>query len=426
MPPTGIVEYTADSARRNRILSLAKRENPENEIWDSFFLYGKWSFFIAGALLLLGFGPMLQAPRLLLIGGAVTAAAGLAVLLPFLLRAWLGNASCWHNFINEKVILGEETVTLAMTYATLRVKDHEPYVWVMSYRDITRVEYVSELRRVRLWGKFDEETSRKPGLRTLPKGMRPDYDKLKNTRPFLEIPLYFKESIELIEQLQARTKLYISPALGAGDYLGIDDLLGISPEPWLIKPVALALALYSLAFVSSALSIESYRDKHPFHPFLETEEAVLTRVFTTGDTVSLDGCDITIERAEFSQLPEQARLAMTIRNTNDISVLFHWSEVNLKAMTAIDPARGSFETCKLVEPSESLIQIEPGGIYETECVIGWERPTQQLIINVSSDHWYQGTGLVRRDYVGYPVKVQLDSGTITVMSNVITFNIPVH
>lgn len=417
------LEFTPSAARRSRILHLRETSHGEYSLWRTVMMYGGWISVAAGICGVPLFGLWWRREAWMLSVFCLSAALGLLVLAAGVFLAFTGRLSCWTLLDHERLTLGEED----LVYRVTRVKQHisrnvpeQEYVWTMPYADITRMDYERGTKCLRVFGRFREENCVRPpekGLH-LPKGMTLLASERKTDKDiYLDIPLYYDESVELLKELEERTGVFIQPAMRGDDYADLRDLPGLKPRQPVLRAFALFLALLGLGtlLITADLRRGGQQEWQPYPP---TAAEMLTGSFSVGDSILLDGCRITLEKAEPGS---NGGLSMSLlfENLNEsMSVLLHLgkqqSNIAARAQTLLGEA-----ACNYIPPDNPLVQLAPGGAYHYDVIYQIPANTQSVTLEINSDRWASNTHFWEPEYLGRTILI----GGVEYLHNRVHFNI---
>ena len=298
-----ILDLTGDSvrfepthSRFSRILRLARERNPKNTLPDKLCRAGLKLFLILAAADLLIWGAIFRNATLILTSWAVIS---IFIALPALLTAYIrqsfGFASKLHKYHTPVLLLAPDRVILEMKRNAIFRGKHSPTVRrEFLYSRVARIEYDRSAKSLRL------SSSGTPCVS-------------------MEIVMFYENSEIIIREIEKRSGVFIHPAMQGDDYADLRDLPGLKRERHLLRPMSIGVLVFCLASLLTALSIRSYNHKNPYMPYPKTQEMFLTGRFAAGDTVTLDGCDFTLNgvtRAGSDARGVCYQFLLTIHNTN--------------------------------------------------------------------------------------------------------------
>lgn len=404
-----LIEFAPSAARRSRILRLWESAHQEYPVWRTCMLYGGWISVLAGVFGVPLFGLWWRRETWM---WAVTAVSGILGLLVLAAGAFLmltGRLTGWILVEGERLTLGETELVFRVTRANWRFWQRMPgetYIWTMPYEAISRIDYERGTKCLRVYGHFRESDCLRPsskGMR-LPKGMTEVPSERKTDREtYLDIPLYYDDSVELLQTLETRTQAFIRPAMRGDDYADLRDLPGLKPRWPVFRGLALFLAVMGL---SSLLIAGGLRREggQAWQPFPLTAEEVLTGQFSVGGSAVLDGCRVTLEKASPSG-NGGLNVTLLFENLNEsLPVLLHLgkqqSNVIARAQSAV-----SESTCNYIPPDNPLVQLAPGGAYHYDVVYQIPVNARSVVLEVNSDRWAANTHFWEPEYLGRTVVI---------------------
>ncbi len=399
--------YEADFTRRSKLLQHCKREHAGGELRDSLCLYGFGTFITLSMVTILLFGVFWSSKTLVITGLTVSTALGGALLLTVYTFYSKRFYSCWHRFTKEKLTLTETELIFQMTEKSLRSKQ-EPFVWVIPYASIIRIEYDRSSKRFKVTGRYNESSSKKPVMTDalpLPRGMlRRENDAARIDSDFyLEIPAYFKKTDEILQFLEIKTAIFIHPAMRGDDYADLRDLPGLKKQPVIFRPLLLSLVMSISISLILVFNISRNERLNPYSPYPPTEEAYLTGVFDVGESIVLDGCRITLSESTLSDNKLSLKITWNNENTDQRILLRLFgksSNISASAKAAdLSAATGfSVNPAEMLAPEKSDILLEKLGEYTCELVFILPENTELFRINISSDRWAPRTQFWMPEY----------------------------
>ena len=335
-----IRNLTGDSARfvpthdrYARILRLARDNNPANALPDKLCRVGLRLFLLLAAADLLVWGAVFANATLILAFWAILSVfLALPVLSTAYIRQMLGLASKLHKFHSPSLTLAPDRVILEMKRHMLFRGKHSPTVRrEFLYSRIDRLEYDRSSKTLRV------SSAGAPPMS-------------------LEIVMLYENSDLIISEIEKRSGVFIHPAMRGDDYADLRDLPGLKRERSLLRPMSVAVLIFCLASLLTALAIRSYNHNNPYLPYPKTQEAFLVGRFGTGDTVTLDGCDITLNgvtRAGSDARGVCYQFLVTLQNKND-------SPIRLRAGEPYKDSPGNILFTAAIEDGKA-IPLETSG-----------------------------------------------------------------
>ncbi|MCL2030009.1 MAG: hypothetical protein FWG93_00540 [Oscillospiraceae bacterium] len=408
--PTAFV-FESDAVRRTRILRLLETSHEEHRFWRTALLYGAWTGVAAGVCGVPLFGLWWRSESLMWAAFAASAGLTLLVLAVTALLALTGRMTCRLLVAGERVDLGETEMTYRVTRKDLRFWSGSAgatYIWAVPYDAVTRMDYDRGAKTLRVHGRHREEGCRKPPPKAWPRAPRgmvgfPDPERRQDKDFFVDIPLYYTDSVTLLQELEQRTGVFIFPAMRGDDYADLRDLPGLAPRRSIHRPLALYLAALCLGTLWVARDARQTAQT-PWQPYPPTSEEALARTHRLGGSVILDGCRVTLERADPGR-DGGINVTLLFENLNeDMPVLLHLGkrEPNLTA-TALTPL-GETE-CNYIPPDNPLVLLAPGGAYHHDVLYALPKDTSAVILEINSDRWASSTHFWEPEYLGRPVVV---------------------
>ena len=403
--------FEPDAARRARILRMLETSHEEYRFWRTALLYGGWISVAAGVCGVPLFGLWWRAQTLMWAAFGLSAGLGLLVLATAGLLSLSGRMTCWLLAADERADLCETELVFRVTRKSRRFWSRRAgvtYVWAVPYTAVTRMDYDRGAKTLRVQGRHREEGSRKPPPKAWPRAPRgmidlPGPERRQDKEFFVDIPLYCKDSVALLRELEQRTGVFIFPAMRGDDYADLRDLPGLPKKP----PVQRLLALYLGVLCVGTLWVarDAYRAAQtPWQPYPPTAEEALARTHTLYDSVVLDGCRITLERA-WPGRDGGLNVSLLFENLNeDMPVLLHLGkrEPNLIA-TARTPQGG--QECNYIPPDNPLVRLEPNGAYHYDVLYALPKEATVMTLEINSDRWAANTRFWEPEYLGRPVFV---------------------
>ncbi|MDR0294306.1 MAG: hypothetical protein LBH95_09185 [Oscillospiraceae bacterium] len=292
----GGARFVPTSDRYARVLRLARERNPANVLPDKLCRVGMGLFMTLAAADLAVWGALFANATLLLASWAVIS---LLIILPVLLTAYirqaLGLASKLHKFHSPALILAPDRVILEMKRHMLFRGKHSPTVRrEFLYDRVDRLEYDRSSKTLRLSSAGAQA-------------------------PSLEVVMFYENSDAIIREIEERSGVFVHPAMRGDDYADLRDLPGLRRERSLLRPMSVGALVFCLASLLTVLAIRSHNQNNPYLPYPRTQEAFLVGRFGVGDTVTLDGCDITLNgvtRAGSDARGVCYQFLVTVRNGN--------------------------------------------------------------------------------------------------------------
>ena len=370
------------------MLALLGSLEKKNWAWRKLFHYGRWVFYFTSALTLILFGPLWPSRRILVLLGFLLTAGAVLLLLAAVMRRRLGSDSVWHKLCGEELTLGEDSLSFSARCSLPKMREGDPFVWKMLYRDIKRLEYDRARKLIRVVGTFDESYE-KPALRDLPAPMRQDGKPSYNDA--LEIPLYFPEPEALLEELERRCGVFFHPARRADDMADLNYLPGLKSAR-VIRPTFAGVAAFCVLFSITFFLQGLWLDSHPYEPFPKTDEAMLNKTFSVGETAVLNGAEITL-----LSVNETFEVFFTLTNKTDADIMFDLSEGGNAA--AYYEAGGELFSCAFTA-DEPLVRIVPGGVYVFSLCMSCDGNPEAFKFFINSADWPADKPFWREKYKG--------------------------
>jgi hypothetical protein len=268
----GSLRFESARGRVSRILRLARDNNPANAVPDRLCRGGAVLFAVLSAINLLVWGAAFRNVTLLLtVWSAISVVIALPALTAVYFRQALGMASKLHKFSNISLTLSPDRVIIEMRRNRLFRGKHPPTVRKeFLYSRISRLEYDRSAKTLRL------------------------ISAAGTAGASLDVVMFYDDSEFIISEIEKRSGVFIHPAMRGDDYADLSGLPGLRHERPLLRPMCMAVLGFCLITLLTAVSIRAYNQKNPYMPYPPTDEAYLTGTFGIGDTVTLDGCDITL------------------------------------------------------------------------------------------------------------------------------------
>lgn len=297
----GEVRFVSAPDRVSRILRLARERNPANTLPDKLCRTGTGLFCALAAISLSVWGVVFRnATFVLRTWFLLSFFLALPVLAVLYIRQERGSASKLHKFHSHALTLGADRVILEMRRQMSFRGKHSPTVRrEFLYNRIVGLEYDRTAKTLRLISAYT------PGEATL------------------EITMFYDQAEQIVREIERRSGVFVRPAMRGDDYADLRDLPGLKRERGLLRPLSICTLLFFLASLITSLGIRGYNAKHPYNPYPATGISFLTGHFGIGDTVTLDGCDFTlnsISRAgsDTRGVCYQILTSVHNRNTSDI------------------------------------------------------------------------------------------------------------
>ncbi len=310
LPPLarGEISYTAAPDRVNRLLRLARERNPANTLPDKACRAGMFLFFALSVLSLLVWGAVFRnATFVLCTWFFLSVFLALPVLAILFVREMRGSASKLHKFSSATLTLGADRVILeTRRQMAFRGKHSTTVRREFLYSRIAGLEYDRATKTLRLLSAYA------PGDATL------------------EIPLFYDQAEAIVREIEARSGVFIRPAMRGDDYADLRDLPGLCRERLPLRPMSICTLLFFLASLLTALGIRGYNAKHPYMPYPATDTAFLAGDFGIGDTITLDGCDISpksIDRAASDARGVCYQVLVNFENQNSSAIRLRSGEL---------------------------------------------------------------------------------------------------
>ncbi|MDR1736406.1 MAG: hypothetical protein LBR85_06020 [Oscillospiraceae bacterium] len=409
MDDSAAFEFKPNASRRSRILRLRAHSHPEYPIWRGVFLYGGWISVAVGLFAMPLFGIWWRIETAVWAAFAVSFVLGVIVLCALGFTALTGRFTCWTLVSREDLTLDETVLRYSLTPNSRRPWKREPikpFIWVMPYQNVTRLDYDRSMKCLRVFGRFDEEASRKPDEKSLrlPRGMtaiskpesRPDKDF------YLEVPLYYDDSTELLRLLERRAGVFIHPAIRGDDYADLRDLPGLKPNAPVMRALSLFLVVLCVIALALAADLRGSR-RNPWQPYPLTEEDVLTGSFDVGESFLLDGCRVTLESAEPGR-DGGLEISLLFSNENDAAILLHLGKQQGNVIASAKTTQGDMP-CNYIPPDNPRVQIAPGGVYHYDTLYSLPSGAQSFTIEINSDRWAENPRFWESDYLGREVVI---------------------
>jgi hypothetical protein len=369
-------------------------------------LYGAWTGVAAGVCGIPLFGLWWRHESLMWAAFGISAGLGLLVLAVAGLLALSGRLTCWLLVADERVGLGETELICRVTRKNRRFWKRgqgKTYEWAMPYANVTRIDYDRSTKILRVRGRFREDGCRKPAPAAwphAPAGMieLSNPERRQDKEFFLELPLYYDDSVMLLQELEQRTGVFIFPAMRGDDYADLRDLPGLPPK----RPVWRLLALFLAALCLGTLLIA--RDAReaaltPWQPYPPATAEALTRVHGLYDSVVLDGCRITLERASPGR-DGGLNVTLLFENLNEeLPVLLHLGKREPNLIATAQTPQGERE-CNYIPPDNPLVQLAPGGAYHYDVLYALPSEAGVVTLEINSDRWTAGARFWEPEYLG--------------------------
>jgi hypothetical protein len=328
------VRFEPSNDRVMRILRMARDRNEANILPDKLCRVGVTLFLLLASAGLLVWGLIFRNATLVLaFWAALSVFVALPVLLTVYIRQILGVASKLHKYHSPALTLAPDRIILEMKRHALFRGKHPPSIKrEFLYSRIARLEYDRSLKT----------------LRAVSAGGLPSVS--------MEIVLYYDNSDAIVKEIEKRSGVFIHPAMRGDDYADLRDLPGLKRESSLLRPVSIAVLVFCLASLLTVLSIRSYNQNNPYLPYPRTQEMYLIGRFGVGDTVTLDGCDITLQGV--TRVGSDARgvcyqFLLTLHNRND-------STIRLRAGETYKDSPGNIQFSAVMEDGRVIpLQTAP-------------------------------------------------------------------
>jgi hypothetical protein len=408
----GSVRFEPTADRTSRILNLARSRNPSNSLPDKLCRFGFTLFSLLAVSGLLIWGLIFRNATLVLsFWSYLSVFIALPVLLTVYFRSVFGMASPLHRCRDPVLTLTADRVVLEMKRRALFRGRHSPSVKrEFLYSRISRMEYDRASKTLRLI------SSSVPAAT-------------------LDIVMFYDNSDAVIREIETRSGAVIHPAMRGDDYADLKDLSGLKRERDLLRPLSVSVLAFCLISILTVLAIRSYNHNNPYQPYPRTQEMYLTGTFGTGDTVTLDGCEITLHGA--SRAGSDARgvcykLLFTFRNSNDSAIRFRAGEQyrgspgNILFTAVMDDGRVIPLTKASPPPGYAGVELPspsrlPSGRNVSVTYFIWV-PDDAVSVRVSlnSDYWPPADVLRDVTYTGR----HIDVNGVTVKNNETRFSIP--
>lgn len=403
--------FEPGTARRARILRMLETSHGEYRFWHTALLYGGWLSAAVGLCGVPLFGLWWRAIPLMWAAFILSAGLGVLVLVIAGILRLSGRMTCWLLVSDERADLGETELTYRVTRRSRRVWDRGPgvtYVWALPYGDITRLDYDRGAKTLRVYGRFREEGCRKPIAKAWPRAPRgmveiPNPERRQDKDFFLDIPLYYDDSATLLQELERRADVFIFPAMRGDDYADLRDLPGLPPKRPVLQLLALFLMVLCLGTLLVALDARRAAQS-PWQPYPPVAEEALTRVHGLYDSVVLDGCRITLERATPGQ-NGGLNVSFLFENLNeDMPVLLHLGKKEPNIIATANTPQGG-KACNYIPPDNPLVQLAPGGAYHYDVLYALPNEADVVTLEINSDRWASGTRFWEPEYLGRMIVV---------------------
>ena len=415
MEANGRTLFLPQPERRLKILMLQQQRHERFAFWSAFLSYSAWSALVSGLFGLLVCGFWLRALPLFWVALSISLLLGLAAAGASFYLSGPGALTPWLHFSGEVLEMEDEALVYRLSalpllpFKTARTQ----YVWVLPYANLLRMEYDRSAKLLRLFGRFDESRCVKPPepFSRLPRGMR--FYAHPERRPaqdfYIDLPLYYGQSQELLQNLEEKAGCFIHPALRGDDYADLQELPGARKPFPMTRVMSLFLALLLTAGSTTALWLQRYLEDNPWQPYPPTALETLVKTHQPGDTVILDGCRVTMERA----VPGKdggVRVSMVWENQNKAeSLLLHLGLQNGNiAAYALRPGEdGKMQEtlCAYIPPREQQVLITPGGVRSVELLFQTPEDTTALRVVLNSDRWASHNRFWEPEYLGRPITV---------------------
>ena len=373
------VRFEPAHDRVSRLLRLARDTNPANALPDRLCRIGAVLFTVFAVLGLLLWGAVFRNTTMILTTWAVLSVfIALPVLLTDYIRQTFGTASKLHKLHSVSLTLTPDRIILEMRRPQLFRGKHSP---------TTRREFL--FSRISRLG-YDRSSKT---LRLSSEGM---------TGAAMDIVMFYENSDAIIGEIEKRSGVFVHPAMQGNDYADLRDLSGLPKERNLLRPMCLAALGFCLISLLTVLSIRAYNYKNPYMPYPKTDAAYLTGTFGIGNTVTLDGCDVTltgVSKAGSDVRGVCYQFIVTFNNKNS-------SAIRLRAGEPYKDSSGNILFSAVDETGET-INLETsgpplghvgvnlplpkrisGGRSESVTFFVWvPDETQSVTMTVNSDYW---------------------------------------
>ncbi|MCL2002738.1 MAG: hypothetical protein FWG72_01890 [Oscillospiraceae bacterium] len=302
-----ILNLTGDSVRFEpshdrvaRILRLARDRNEANALPDKLcrLAFMLFALFAAAGLLVWGL-VFRNATLVLAFWFALSVFAALPVLLTVYIRQAFGVASRLHKFHSPALTLAPDRVILEMKRNALFRGKHSPSIRrEFLYSRMSRLEYDRSTKTLRVSSAGSPSAT-------------------------MDIVLFYDNPDAIVREIEKRGGVFIHPAMRGDDYADLRDLPGLKREFNLLRPMSAAVLAFCLASLMTVLAIRTHNQNNPYLPYPRTQEMFLIGRFGVGDTVTLDGCDVTLN--DVTRVGSDARgvcyqFLLTLHNGNDSAV----------------------------------------------------------------------------------------------------------
>jgi hypothetical protein len=355
------------------------------------------------------------------ISSGVAILCGIAAIGISALLNYTGVFSPWPLYQREILILDTEAIVYKLSRHHLFHKNETvaPFRWTLPYENFSMLLYDRSTKTLHIRGKFDEAASFRPKDRYLPSGMREK--PVRKNRPDmeyeLEIPLYYKDCSSLFSQLEQRSGMFVHPAVRGDDEADLRDLPGLSKPKNVIIPLFLSLVLFGVLSTKLASEVRLDRMENPWQPYPFTQNAALSQMLKTDESVVLDGCKVTLS----TQKGTEGGLVASFlwENLNPLEpILLHFAkaECNFRAYALVGETT---EECLFRPVKEPRVKLLPGGVYRLEVLFSVPVDAKEVQIELNSDRWATPGMFWQPEYLGRMIEVDSQM----VMHNRVTYQI---
>ncbi|MDR0248782.1 MAG: hypothetical protein LBI44_03875 [Oscillospiraceae bacterium] len=397
-------EYKPDKARRAKILQAARMRHPGFALWRRLRVYGCSAAFASAAVSYLLFGRLLRAEPLVMAGFWLLLLSVCFVALLYGAVYFRGHFTCWDKASKEVLLLREDELIYSLDAAGRLPRKRESYHWTMPYEKVARADYDRAFKRLRVYGRFDEECSRKPppGKTGLPQGMTrlPPSGKRKDGEVYLDIPLYYEGSPELLARVEELCGVYIRPAVRGDDAADLRDLPGLRAARPVLRPLAAFTLAAAVALLTLAGQLRREAEENPWQPYPLTSEQTLVTTHKVGETALLDGCFVTLESAEPGKDGGMLLSFFWENGKDNPPLLLHLDKNTPNFLVYAVMPDGSAELCSYIVPSERLVKIMPGGQFPCEMLFSLPPEAIMMRVEFNSDRWASDGKFWTGDYLG--------------------------
>jgi hypothetical protein len=395
-----------------RILRLARDRNPANALPDKLCRIGFAVFLLLAPISLLVWGAVFKNVTLILVFWlGLSLFAVLPVLLTVYIRQTFGFASKLHKFHSPALALTPDRIILEMKrQAIFRGKNSPSIRREFLYSRISRLEYDRASKTLIVSSAGSPSSA-------------------------MEIVLFYENSDVIVREIESRSGAFVHPAMRGDDYADLRDLPGVKRDRNLLRPMSVAVLAFCLASLMTALAIRAHNQNNPYLPFPRTQEMFLVGRFGIGDTVTLDGCDITLmgaARAGSDARGTCYQILLQLHNGNDSAIRMRGGEAyrdspgNILFYAIKEDGRSVLLQTAPPPPGFIGVNLPPPPRLQSRRNVNatffvWlEDDVKEVEIRINSDYWPPADILRDVTYTGGFV----DIGGISFKSNEVRFTVP--